>query len=265
MAELQELISRGRLLFVGAPKRLEVFKLVNGRRTGKEIAKATGKPISSTLHDLQKMRDMELIKSKQNAIGESIKKNDSTIYEKVPLLQHISLGYFSKPEKLPKTVNIKRAKHSHANRVFTPISMPSEKDILDICKNGEDQLYEFKAAGIETNKLAKEVCAFANTKSGGLIFYGVEDDGVISGTDKSRQKFDQSLQNSIKNTISPSLVVSLSQKNVLGNSILIVRIPPWNKDDVYHFEGRVLIRKGTNVFVATPGESKQLHAGKYVI
>ena len=36
--ELQELISRGRFVFSGAPKRLEVFRLINGKRNTKEIA-----------------------------------------------------------------------------------------------------------------------------------------------------------------------------------------------------------------------------------
>jgi len=143
--------------------------------------------------------------------------------------------------------------------------MPSEQEILDICKHGEDQSYEFKAAGTEARKLAREICAMLNTKRGGILFYGVDDDGTIHGTDVSRQKLDQPLQNSVKNSISPAATVALKSASVLGTEILVVIVPPWNRREVYQFDERVLIRKGTNVFAARPEELKRLHRGIYVI
>jgi len=263
--ELQELISRGRILFLNAPKRLEVFKFVNGRRSAKEIAKKVGKPLVPTLNDLQKMRDMRLIRIKKDRKGKPLKKDNSIIHEKVPLLQHIPIGYFSKPTKIQKQHQTIKVSRPSSQKQINPIAIPSQNEILDICNKGEDQLYEFKTAGTEIKKLTKEICAFANTKFGGLIFYGVEDDGTIVGTDKTKQELDQPLQNSVKNSISPSLIINIFQKDVLGHILLIIRIPPWNKKDVYHFDGRVYIRKGTNVFVTTPEESKKLHKGDYVI
>ncbi len=96
---------------------------------------------------------------------------------------------------------------------------------------------------------------------GGLIFYGIDDDGVIIGSDKNRQEMDQSLQNSINNCISPPPTVSIKNKDILGKRIIIIVVPPWNRKDVYQYEGRVLIRKGTNVLTASPDESKKLHRG----
>ena len=94
-----------------------------------------------------------------------------------------------------------------------------------------------------------------------MIFYGVEDDGAIAGTDKRRQELDQPLQNSVRNAISPALIIDLQEKDVLGYKIILIRIPPWNKKDVYQYEGRVYLRHGTNVFFAKPEESKKLHDG----
>lgn len=262
--ELQELISRGRILFSGAPKRLEVFKLVNGRRNAKEISQKVGKPLVPTLNDLQKMKDMELLRVKKDYEGKNIRKDNSIIYEKVPLLQHISIKYFLEPDRIQKYSKKIKSRES-IKKKFTPISIPTEEEILDVCKNGEDQLYEFKAAGIEIRKLVKEICAFSNTRFGGLILYGVEDDGAIVGTDKKKQELDQPLQNSIKDNINPPLVIDIIQKDVVGYQILLIRVPPWNKKEVYHFDGRVYLRKGTNVFVAKPEESKKLHSGEYVI
>ncbi len=104
-----------------------------------------------------------------------------------------------------------------------------------------------------------------NTREGGLIFYGVEDDGTIQGSDVSRQKFDQPLQNSVKNSIAPAATISLKTAVVIGSELLVIIVPPWNRKDVYHFDEKVLIRKGTNIFAAKPEQSRKLHNGQYVI
>ena len=261
--ELQELVSRARILFSEAPKRLEVFKQVNGKRNGKEISRKTGKPYVATLQDLQKMRDMELIAPKIAKNGKPLKMDNSIVYEKAPLIRHIPITYFMDPTQISKET-VKAKKLSVKNKVniaLSSIHIPAENEVLDICRSGEDQTHEFKAAGTEVQKLTKEIAAFANTKLGGLIFYGVEDDGTISGTDKRRQELDQPLQNSVRNAISPALIIDLQEKDVLGYKIIIIRIPPWNRKDVYHYEGRVYLRHGTNVFIAKPEESKKLHDG----
>ena len=146
-----------------------------------------------------------------------------------------------------------------------PISLPSETDILDMCKNGEDQTLEFKAARTDVRKITREIAAMLNTRLGGMIFYGVDDDGTIRGSDLTRQKLDQPLQNSIKNSVAPAAVATLKSVSVLGSEVLVVIVPPWNRKDVYQFDDRVLLRKGTNVFAAKPEESRKLHRGDYVI
>jgi hypothetical protein len=264
--DIQELVSRARILFSEAPKRLEVFKQVNGKSSGKEIARKTGKPYVPTLNDLQKMRDLELIQPRMDKDGKPLRKDDSIVYEKVPLIRHIPISYFSDPTQISKE-KVKAKKLMEKSKVvpFSNLHMPDENEVLDVCRSGEDQIHEFKAAGTEVQKLTREIAAFANTRQGGLIFYGVEDDGTIAGTDKRRQELDQPLQNSVRNAISPALTIDLQEKDVLGYKLILIRIPPWNKKDVYQFDGRVYLRHGTNVFFAKPEESKKLHEGIIVI
>lgn len=259
--EIQELVSRARILFSEAPKRLEVFKLVNGKRSGKEIATRSGKPYVPTLHDLRKMKDLELISPKIDKNGKILKKDKSVIFEKAPLIRHISISYFVDPTRIAKESAKSRELGMRKKTQIPSLRIPNETEILDICRDGEDQIHEFKAAGIDVQKLTKEIAAFANTKFGGLIFYGVENDGTIAGTDKRRQELDQPLQNSIRNSISPSLTIDIAEKDVLGHKILIIQVPAWNRKDVYQYEGRVHIRLGTNVFVAKPEQSRKLHDG----
>jgi DNA-binding transcriptional ArsR family regulator len=96
--ELQELVARARLLFEGAAKRRQVFELINGKRSAKEIARKSGKKLSRTLHDLQKMRDVELILPRQDGNGSVVKHDNSVVYERARLLKHLSSSYFNKRE-----------------------------------------------------------------------------------------------------------------------------------------------------------------------
>ncbi len=153
---------------------------------------------------------------------------------------------------------------SGENLKVSLLAIPSETELLAICKSGETQVYEFKSAKVEFETLSKEICAFANTRQGGLILYGVEDDGKVTGTTKKYQEFDQSLQNSIRNSISPALTVNILEKSI-NQKIFIIQVPPWDKKEVYQFKKVVYIRRGTNVFAATPDESKKLYAGEYII
>lgn len=264
--ELQELVTRARLLFCGAPKRFIVFELADGHRSPKEIARKTRRSLRATLNDLKKMKDYELICTRKDKNEKILKKNGGIIYEKNPLLRHLPKSYF---KDLTKTIKKDRVKiiisKKRKSGKIIRFRFPTKEEVLEICKQGEDQIYEFKRAGTELRKITREIAAFANTRMGGIIFYGVEDDGTITGSDKRRQQLDQSLQNSIKNSISPALIVNIQERNVLGQIILIIGVPPWNKKDVYQYEERVCVRKGTNVFGTTPEELRKLHKGEFVV
>lgn len=261
--ELQELVARGRLILGNAPKQMLIFKLVNGKNSAKEISIKTKTALSNTLKVLLKMNDMELIRKKQDQNLKLVKKDNSIVYEKHPLLKHLPISYFEHPEKIPRIKKPKVTKRG--TTISTKISIPSEQQILTICSEGEDQLYEFKASGVDMDKLSKEACAFANTNTGGFIFYGVEDDGTIQGSDKTRQAFDQSIQNSIKNNIEPSLHIKLVEKDVMGYKILVLAIPPRNLKEVFHYKNVVYIRIGTNAFKAKADQVKKLYNGIKII
>lgn len=265
--ELQELISRGRFIFSGAPKRLEVFKLINGRRSSKDIAIKTGRSFSALLNDIKKIKDMGLIRPKTDKNGNIMKKDGCIIYEKIPEIRHVPISYFYDIiGKKTAKVYPKRIEKKSKKLKLKPLMVPSAKEILKICDHGEDQLYEFKSPGIEIDKITKEIAAFLHTRNGGLIFYGIDDYGKIVGSDKRRQDFDQSLQNSIRNSISPQPSIEIKERTVLGHKILIIIIPPWDRKTIYQYrDGRFYIRKGTNVFIVTPEELTKLSKGEYII
>jgi hypothetical protein len=261
--DLQEMIIRGRFIFSEAPGRLSLFELVDGRRGTHELAAKVRRHVNNVRRDLTKIENAGLIQPK---LG---KDSAPPIYEKVPLARTIPAQYFrvrpSPPRPAsPPYVRNKQAQHKPAQR-RKPLPIPTEEQILNICGNGEDQLYEFKAAGTDARKIAREACAMMNTKEGGIIFYGVDDNGKVMGSDVSRQQLDQPLQNSIRNSISPAATISLKAVKVIKSEVLLIIVPPWNRRDVYQFDERVLIRKGTSVFAAKAEELKKLHQGRPVV
>lgn len=269
MADLQELIFRGRFAMADAPERLAVFDLVNGKRNTQDIAKVTKRHVNNIRRDLTILADIGLIQPR-NENGKTVKVDGFPIYEKIPLARAIPLRYFQSPARLPKAaqddLKISNGKNnSSSKRKPRPLSVPTEQEILDIAKNGENQLYEFKGQGTDARKITREIAAMLNTSQGGIVFYGIDDDGNIEGSDVTVQKLDQPLQNSIKNSISPAIVVRIHSVTVMGSTVIVIVAPPWNKKDVYQFDEKILIRKGTNVFAARPEEVKQLHAHKPVI
>jgi predicted HTH transcriptional regulator len=262
--DLQELISRGRFVFAGAPERLRVYGLVDGRRTAKDLAKVTKRHVNNVHRDLRRLADIGMIEERTKG-GETVEKDGFALYDKTPLARTVPLSYFSGPVRLPNRKEAVTASPKGKGKRPQPLPLPTETTILDMCKSGEDQTLEFKAAGTDVRKITKEVAAMLHTRLGGMILYGVDDDGTISGSDVSRQKLDQPLQNSIKNSIAPAAIVFLKSVSALGTEVLVIIVPPWNKRDVYQFDEKVYLRKGTNVFAAKPEELRKLHRGEYVI
>lgn len=265
MANLQETILRARFIFSNAPKRYEVFRNINGKNSTKDIAIKTTRSLSAVCQDIEKLKDFELIKEKNDKNG-YIKKDGATVYEKCHLIKHVPDSFFSDIFDSKKITTQKTDKIQKSKKPLY-ISIPSDNDILEICRNGENQLYEFKSPGVKIENITEEIAAFLHTKRGGIIFYGIDDNGTVVGSDIKRQYFDQSIQNSIRNTISPAPIIEITEKSVLGIKIILLIIFPWDRKSLYQYtkKERYLIRKGTNKFALRPNEIKKLTKGEYVI
>ena len=261
---------RGRFVMADAPERLALFEYVNGKRNTEELAKLTKRHINNVRRDLNKLAGVELVQPRMEK-GEPFRKNGFPVYEKVPLARTIPLRYFSTPTRLPTSAGKNLPLTNNAIKRFDktnkpkPLPIPTEQEILDFAREGENQVHEFKGQGIDARKITREIAAMLNTRQGGIIFYGIDDDGNIEGSDVPQQKLDQPLQNSIRNSISSAATIRLHTVQVMGSSIIVIVVPPWNKKEVYQFDGRILIRRGTNVFVAKPEEVRRLHSGTYVV
>jgi len=224
---------------------------VNGKSSSNEIAKKIGRNVNNINRDIKSLRNAGLI-------GEIKRVGKQYIYDKIPLAKEISRKDFEKGSSIPSigsTIIISREK---PKSTVKKIKIPDQYEILEIAKNGENQIYEFKQDGTEIKKLIREIAAMANTKQGGVILYGIDDDGVIQGSSGKAQDLDQPLQNSVKDSITPSLNIEITQVDVLGSLLIVIIVPPKQKGVVYLINGSAVIRKGTNVFQVKADQLKSL-------
>lgn len=267
---LQEIITRGRDLFSGAPSRLDVFQEINGRRTAKDIASELGRSVNSVRNDLIKMVNYGLIQKKLNKNGQQVKRDGFLVFEKSPEVKNVAVSLFKSVGSRPtdgshKQETTRRSGSARRGSSYKSLPIPSAPEIVDICHAGEDQLNEFKGPGADTKTITKEIAAMLHTRHGGRVFYGIADNGDIRGSDIGRQDFDQRLNGALRTNIDPPPKrVRFGTVKVMGNSIHVIIVPPWNKGEVHLFLGRAYIRRGTIATPATAAEVRQLHERKFI-
>ncbi|MFH0775676.1 MAG: ATP-binding protein [bacterium] len=75
--------------------------------------------------------------------------------------------------------------------------------ILEIIRNGENSMVEFKRDDLQPQSLAKEIAALANLK-GGYILLGVEDDGSVTGL--GQKDIEEWVMNICSNNMNPLII-----------------------------------------------------------
>ncbi|MFN7327460.1 MAG: helix-turn-helix domain-containing protein, partial [Chitinophagales bacterium] len=95
--------------------------------------------------------------------------------------------------------------------------------LTHIIQNGENAAVEFKRAAVTTDSMAKEMVAFANSQ-GGMILIGVEDDGTITGIDKTKQN-EAWVSNIARDAVIPPIQIKSSLERVGEQEILVVEVP----------------------------------------
>ena len=87
---------------------------------------------------------------------------------------------------------------------------------------GENSRIEFKRKFTTPEKIAKEICAFANTLGGYLIF-GVEDDGRISGVESEKGEIDL-IEKACEFYLEPPVVPQIYIVNMKGKDVVVIYI-----------------------------------------
>ena len=139
--------------------------------------------------------------------------------------------------------------------------MPSNQELTNILKNGENDRIEFTEATNDMDKIRQAICAFANDLPAygmpGFIFIGIRDDGSCADltiTDKLLQKLG-GFRNDGK--ILPFPVIDVSKQTVSGCEVALVQVEPSDNPPV-KVDGRCWIRVGPRRAQATAEEERRL-------
>jgi len=127
--------------------------------------------------------------------------------------------------------------------------------IKEIISHGENRRVEFKSGSVRADSLAIEMSAFANT-AGGVILIGVEDNGEITGI--QRTDFEEWVSNIARQNIVPALqpvsyTVTADKKN-----IGVIEIPKGAYKPYQTVDGRYRIRVGSTNRIAAKEELSRL-------
>jgi len=99
----------------------------------------------------------------------------------------------------------------------------NRRHLLELIEEGENLQCEFKRQFTTSEKIAREMIAFANTKGGYLIF-GVDDDREVVGVDSEKAESEM-IKDAAENYCEPPLRYSLDFIELYGKEIVTVSIP----------------------------------------
>lgn len=143
------------------------------------------------------------------------------------------------------------------------ISDLSQRDLKLLIERGESVVLEFKKTIPSAEKIAREICAFANTM-GGFILVGVADNGAIVGI---RDYFEEEhwIREAAEKVCDPAVEIQLELVHLMECDVLLVRVPEVAEKPVSvrgrHVE-QVYVRKHEENIVATPAMIGLLRMGQ---
>ncbi len=95
-------------------------------------------------------------------------------------------------------------------------------ELREIILGGESSTVEFKRKFTTTEKIAREIIAFANT-TGGYLIIGVDDDGSVVGVDSEKEQV--SLVEVAVSAIVPPVEVTTEIVEIEFRDVVVVHVP----------------------------------------
>ncbi|MCS7000021.1 MAG: putative DNA binding domain-containing protein [Bacteroidota bacterium] len=128
-------------------------------------------------------------------------------------------------------------------------------ELRQVISEGENSRVEFKRRFTSPEKIAKELCAFANTH-GGYLLLGVDDDGKIVGVESEKEQVEQILL-AAQFYIEPPLTVEIEIVEIEWKDVVVVHIPPSPHRPHWVVEQTRNSRRRGTVYVRSRSESVQ--------
>jgi ATP-dependent DNA helicase RecG len=138
-----------------------------------------------------------------------------------------------------------------------------EEELRKMLEGGETETVEFKIKPPRAGELAERICGMANTRSGGIILFGVEDrTGRPVGIEQPGDAIDQILR--AARLMKPSALLQPPGPSVCtvdGAQLVAVQVPP-NNGTLYQASGVFWKRQGTHT-IPMSSEEVEAHLNTY--
>ena len=100
----------------------------------------------------------------------------------------------------------------------------TKSEIVERIAQGEDSRTQFKRGPIGSSRLAAEFAAFSNS-SGGVVIFGVTDDGKVAGLSAADKKLlDGEISNAANDNVRPAIYPQTEFHTIRGKQILCVTV-----------------------------------------
>jgi hypothetical protein len=124
-----------------------------------------------------------------------------------------------------------------------------------LIRAGEGQRVEFKRSFAEAREAIVALCAMANT-GGGVVFFGVGDDGTIVGAQVGKKTL-QDFSNQIKANTQPNLVPQIHRLDLEGKTVVAAVVDPAPPGTVYYAYNSPYCRSGETNQLMPPDEQRR--------
>lgn len=123
-------------------------------------------------------------------------------------------------------------------------------DLSQLVARGESEEVEFKKSTSERAAAAMTASAMLNGRRGGIVLFGVRDNGSIIGIEVGHKTHDR-LRNEFRK-IDPPFIPEIETSPIDGNrAVLLVRVP--GNTGIYKYDGRAYMRFGASTSVMPEG------------
>jgi ATP-dependent DNA helicase RecG len=137
----------------------------------------------------------------------------------------------------------------------------TEADLERMLADLESDLVERKRSAADRSGVRRNICAFANDLPGhdrpGTIFIGAEDDGRCANIGVDDQMLRDLAQMRDDGNILPLPSIQVERRTVAGCDVAVVFVQPSRFPPV-RYQGRVFVKVGPTVRLATPEEEQRL-------
>ncbi len=118
-----------------------------------------------------------------------------------------------------------------------------EDDVRIVIRKGENEEVEFKENISNLQAISKVICSFSNTR-GGVLFIGVNDNGIITGIDADADLVQQKIS-SIIDVIYPSPVMRIEENIIEEMKVFTVIVQKPDENLYYTYKGAIYVRVGS--------------------